>query len=123
MLSHIRPIAISTAKRGEASVITIVGPVTAGGGDLLLRAEIAEALYAGERKIVIDFSCLSTLDSSGLGELMRASTAATECQGWMAWAGCPTTMVDVLEITSVKFEHVIFADSVEEACEALDRII
>lgn len=110
---------MTTAEHGEAFAITISGPVTAGGGDLLLRSEVAEALYNGWRKIVLDFTGLSTLDSSGLGELMRASTAVAESDGWMAWVGCPTTMLDVLAITGVEFENVAILDSLEIALEVL----
>lgn len=119
VLSPIRPTSITSTRNRGAVVITISGPITAGGGDLLLRAEVAEALYSGVRRVVLDFAGLSTLDSSGLGELMRARTAVKECDGRMAWACCPTTMLDVLEITNVEFENVEFVDSVEGALAAL----
>ena len=119
MLSHVRPVSMTTAEHGDTFAVTISGPLTAGGGDLLLRAEVAEALYNGWRKIVLDFTGLSSLDSSGLGELMRASTAVAESDGWMAWVGCPKTMLDVLTITGVDFENVSILDSLEIALEVL----
>lgn len=119
MLSQVRPTSITASKQGDVVVISISGPLGASGGDLLLRAELAEALYSGTREIVLDFTGLSTLDSSGLGELMRASTAVRECQGRMVWVGCPTTMLDVLTITDIEFDNVSLLDSVDEAIEAL----
>jgi anti-anti-sigma regulatory factor len=100
-------------------VITIVGPVSARGGDAMLRREVVTALAAGERRLVIDFACLTALDSSGLGELVRASIAVRDSGARMAWANCPTTMHDLFEIVNVRFEDVEFADSVDEAVARL----
>lgn len=118
-LSSIRPIAITSGRRGDVLVVTIAGPLTAAGGDMKLRAAVAEALDTGERRIVIDFERLSTLDSSGLGELMRASTAVRNAGGRMAWAACPPTLLDILEITRVELKDVAFADSLDEAIREL----
>ena len=119
MLSRLQPTSIDAVKREEVVVITITGPVSASGGDLLLRAQVADAIEAGERRIALDFSAMSALDSSGLGELVRASNAAAACGGRMAWAGCPKTMLDLLEITDVRFEDVEFVDTVEAAIRFL----
>ncbi len=96
-------------------IVTIVGPVSASGGDMLLRAEVMDAIEAGERRIIVDFSTLSALDSSGLGELVRASDAVSAVDGRMAWAGCPKTMLDLFEITGVTFDCVDFVESVDDA--------
>jgi anti-anti-sigma factor len=118
-LSQLRPTSIAASKQRGVVVVTIVGPVSASGGDLKLRAEISRALEAGDCRIVIDFACLTALDSSGLGELVRASNAVRDCGGRMAWANCPTTMHDLLEIVNVRFQDVEFAGSVDEAVALL----
>ncbi len=115
MLSLLRPTSIASSRRRGVIVVTIVGPVSASGGDMLLRAEVKDALDAGERRLILDFSTLSALDSSGLGELVRASDAVCAVQGRMAWAGCPKTMLDLFEITGVSFDGVDFVDSVDDA--------
>ena len=119
MLNPIRQASITSRGSGDLLVVSIVGPLTAGGGDMQLRSALTAGIGAGARRVVLDFSHLSTLDSSGLGELMRASTAMEECGGRMAWAGCPRTMRDILEITSVEFENVVFASAVDEGIAAL----
>ncbi len=88
---------------------------------MLLRAELMDALGAGERKLAIDFSTLSALDSSGLGELVRLSDAVSAVDGRMAWAGCPKTMLDLFEITGVTFDCVDFVDTVDDALLLFSR--
>ncbi len=110
-----RPTEIHSELRGDALFLSITGPLTVGGGDLKLGSGLARALAAGCREIVLDFTLLSSLDSSGLGELMRARTAVGASGGRMVWAGCPRTMLDVLDITRVDLADVEFAESVDEA--------
>ncbi len=117
-MSQLRPTSIASSPRGNAMVVTIVGPLSASGGDMLLRSEIARSLETGARLIVIDFSTLTALDSSGLGELVRASEAVRARDARMAWAGCPKTMLDLFEITGVTFEAVDFVDTIDEALAA-----
>jgi anti-sigma B factor antagonist len=119
LLNPIRQASITSQERGDLLVVSIVGPLTAGGGDMQLRSILTTGIDAGARRVVLDFGHLSTLDSSGLGELMRASTVIEACGGRMAWAGCPRTMRDILDITGVEFESVVFTSAVDEAIAAL----
>lgn len=105
-------------KRGDVLVISIVGRLTASGGDLALRDAIEQALASGELKIVLDFSELQTMDSSGLGELLSVAGKTVAAGGWMAWAACPRTMMDLLKITHVDINDVEFHTTVDEAVAA-----
>lgn len=99
-------------------MVSIVGRLTASGGDVALRDVIEHALASGERRIVLDFDELQTLDSSGLGELLSAAGKVAAAHGWMAWAACPRTMTDLLEITHVDVGNVEFHATVDEAVAA-----
>ena len=121
MSNSISAATVSTTKRGHTLVLTISGPLAAGGGDMLFRAALADALEAGERQFVLDFSALGTLDSSGLGELVRAATEVERRGGLMAWVRCPRPMLDVLTITDVRLNGVVFNNSVEGGLAAFKR--
>ena len=99
-------------------MISIDGRLTASGGDIALRDVIEHALASGERKIVLDFAELQTLDSSGLGELLSAAGKMRAAGCWMAWAACPRTMMDLLAITHVDVDDVEFHATVDEAAAA-----
>ena len=62
MLSQIRPVMISSSHRGPATVLSIHGALSAGGGDLMLRGEIDDALGCGCRQLILDFTDLTTLE-------------------------------------------------------------
>jgi anti-sigma B factor antagonist len=104
--------------RGDVLVISIVGRLAASGGDIALRDVIDHALATGKRKLVLDFEQLQTIDSSGLGELLSAAARTAAVGGWMAWAVCPRTMMDLLEITHVDVSGVEFHATVAEAVAA-----
>ena len=86
--------------------------------DIALRDVIDHALATGERKLVLDFEELQSLDSSGLGELLSAAGRIAAFDGWLAWANCPRTMMDLLDITHVDVSGVEFHDSVDAAAAA-----
>ena len=110
---------VDKSQQGERVVLAVSGRLTAAGGDLLLREEVAKALAEGSRRFVLDFANLQTLDSSGLGELMSAATAVAEVGGRMVWSACPRTMSDLLVITRVEPPGVLFTDTADEAIELI----
>lgn len=113
------PARITSAEYGGYTVVTIDGPLTASGGDMLLRTEVGSALEGGASRLVIDFSDLGSLDSSGLGELLRAVGLVRERSGLMAWVGCPRNMLDILEICNVSLDDVLMCAALEDAVSAL----
>jgi anti-sigma B factor antagonist len=117
-VNRTRRATLTNERRGDVLVISVVGRLTASGGDIALRDVIDHALAAGERKLVLDFQALQTLDSSGLGELLSATTRIIAADGWFAWAACPRQMMDLLQITHVDVGSVEFHGTVDEAVAA-----
>lgn len=114
-MNRARTAALTNQRHDDVLVISIVGRLTASGGDIALRDVVDHALAAGERKLVLDFGELQTLDSSGLGELLSATGRVEAVDGWLAWAACPRTMMDLLQITHVDVSAVEFHPTVDEA--------
>ena len=56
----------------DITVLVITGRVTIGAGDIDVRETVQSALASGSRKLVLDMSGVTKLDSSGIGELISA---------------------------------------------------
>jgi len=67
------------AKRqvGGVDVLDLIGKLTIGVGDVQLREAVVAALEGGSQKIVINLDSVKTIDSSGLGELIRCKVTAS----------------------------------------------
>ena len=84
--------------------VTILDPkgkITIGSGDIALRDSVLEALDSGSRKILINLKDVSTIDSSGIGELVAAFTTVTNRGGKLKLVGLPPKVSDILQITQL----------------------
>ena len=61
---------IETRKSGEVVILDLKGRLTAGLGDQIVRESIDELLAEGRRRILLNLSEVSFLDSAGVGELV-----------------------------------------------------
>jgi anti-sigma B factor antagonist len=102
--------------------ITIIAPkgkITIGVGDVALRDAVGEALEAGARNIVVDLGSVTTIDSSGIGELVSAFTTVTNRKGKLKLANLPPKVDDILQITQLISVFEVF-DNVPEAIASFD---
>ena len=87
-------IQVTSRQVGDVSVIDVVGRITLGEGASALRETIRGLVSKGNKKILLNLSEVSYIDSSGIGELVSgfhqchqpgrdAETAGTDqaCQG------------------------------------------
>lgn len=84
--------------------VTILAPkgkITIGVGDVALRNSVHEALEAGARKILLDLGGVTTIDSSGVGEMVSAYTTVTNRGGQLKLANLPSKVTDILQITQL----------------------
>ena len=61
---------------GEVVVVDLQGRLTAGLGDQLLRETLAQLMADRHRKILVNLSEVSFIDSAGVGELVAGLRAA-----------------------------------------------
>lgn len=113
------PTTITRASHRGCTVLEIHGALAASGGDMMLRGAVHAALEAGETSLILDFRALTTLDSSGLGELIRALGTVHDRGGRMAWVGCTANMRDILDITRVSLDEVLMCATLDDAAAAL----
>ncbi len=102
--------------RHEQGVTILVpkGKITIGVGDVALRQAVAEALEAGARNILVNLGGVSTIDSSGIGELVSAYTTVTNRGGKLKLTNLPPKVTDILQITQLISVFEVY-DNEEEA--------
>ena len=61
---------VETRKSGQVVILDLKGRLTAGLGDQIVRESIDELLAEGWKRILLNLSEVSFLDSAGLGELV-----------------------------------------------------
>jgi anti-sigma B factor antagonist len=86
---------------GAVTVLEFVGKITLGEGDELMKDKVDSLVVAGRRKIVFDFDRTPYIDSSGLGELVRAYTTISRQGGHLVLARLSKRIADLLAITKL----------------------
>lgn len=71
---------VEVRKSGDVVIVDMSGRLVAGVGDEILRDVVNELLAEGWKKILLNLSQVSTVDSSGVGELV-ASLKVTQRLG------------------------------------------
>ncbi len=101
---------VTTRDVGDIKIVELHGKITIGAGDLQMREGIHAALAAGARKIVIDMKDVSTIDSSGVGELVGCYTTATHRGAKLKLMNLPPKISDVLTVTQLITVFDVYTD-------------
>jgi anti-sigma B factor antagonist len=92
---------ISTRQREDITIIQPQGKITIGVGDVALREAVHQALDGGVKKILLDLGSVTTVDSSGIGEMVSAFTTVTNRGGQLKLLNLPPKVTDILQITQL----------------------
>jgi len=107
---------MNLTQRNHQGVIIIYpeGKITLGDGDQELGEAVRTALEQGARKIVINLTKVSYLDSSGVGELVGCYTSIKNRGGELRICGMNARIINLITMTSL---HSVFEvkDTEEEA--------
>ncbi|MFB7512023.1 STAS domain-containing protein [Streptomyces sp. NPDC056144] len=85
---------------GRTAVLTVAGELDMETADLLHEL-LTEQVGKGRRRLVLDLSALSFMDSSGLNVLIQAVNKARESDGDLYLAAPTPAVRRILEITGV----------------------
>lgn len=102
--------------------VTILAPqgkITIGAGDIALRDAVIETLEAGSLHILLDLEAVSTIDSSGIGEMVSAYTTVTNRGGKLKLVNLPAKVQDILTITQLITVFEAY-DNEDEAVSSFD---
>jgi len=92
---------VTKRQKGDVTIIDLDGKITIGAGDLALRNAVQDALGSGATNVLINMSRVSTIDSSGVGELVSAYTTATNRGAKVKLTSLPAKVNDILTITQL----------------------
>ncbi|HXU47063.1 MAG TPA: STAS domain-containing protein [Thermoanaerobaculia bacterium] len=92
---------ISTRQRDGVTILDLQGKMTLGSGETALRSGLQDALAGGATKIVINLKGVTTIDSTGVGELVGTYTTVTNRGAKLKLAVLPPKLQDILTITQL----------------------
>jgi len=94
-------------------IVELSGKITIGSGDVKIRELIDEALAAGTKNIVLDLAGVSTIDSSGIGEMVACYTTVTKKGGHLKLLRLSPKINDILQVTQLITVFEVFDDEAE----------
>jgi anti-sigma B factor antagonist len=91
----------TTRDVNDIEIIKLDGKITIGAGDQQLRDVIAASCAGGHNKILLDLSGVTTIDSSGIGELVGSYTTVTNRGGKLKLLHLPAKLNELLHVTQL----------------------
>ncbi len=85
----------------DVAILDLEGRLTIGKGDVQLRRDVEDLLAEGRQKILINLQGVRMMDSSGLGEIMRARSNAEEAGATIKLLHVEDKVADVLAMTQL----------------------
>ncbi len=92
---------VDVRQRDDVTILEPKGKITIGVGDVALRTAIQDVMQGGARKVLISMQSVTTIDSSGVGELVSAYTTVTNRGGKLKLYSLPAKVSDILTITQL----------------------
>ena len=92
---------INERQAGDVTVLDMSGKITIGEGSVSLRSAIRRLLEEGKKRILLNLSAVSYIDSSGIGELVSSYTAINKEGGQLKLLNLTQKIKDLLTITKL----------------------
>jgi len=95
------PVRMQTAIRqvGDVTVLEISGRITLGEGNVILRDIVRDLADKGHKRIVLNLAEVQYIDSSGVGELVKAHTTIRNQAGELKLTNLNKRVHDLLQMT------------------------
>ena len=90
---------ITERTQGDVAIVTLAGDVTPGKIEGVLSSRMLALADKGYRKVVLNLEGLPSIDSIGLGEIVRSYTSLMRQGAKMKLAAVPKKIVDLLRVT------------------------
>ena len=91
----------STRQAGDITIVDLKGRITLGEGSVTLRDAVHDLLSKGKKRILLNLGDVNYIDSSGIGELVSAYTAAKKQGGELKLLNLTKKIHDLLQITKL----------------------
>jgi anti-sigma B factor antagonist len=85
---------------GDVTIVAVHGDITFGAGaQALIKDKMHSLLQQDRKKIVLDLSAVSYVDSAGLGQLVQSHVTVARAGGALKMIGLTTRLTDLLVVT------------------------
>ncbi|MGA3027483.1 MAG: STAS domain-containing protein [Bryobacteraceae bacterium] len=101
---------LSIRQVGDVTVIDATGRITLGEGASTFRDTVRDLASKGDKKILLNLSDVTYIDSSGIGELVSGFTTVTNHGGVLKLLGLSKRVKDLLQITKLYTVFEVFDD-------------
>ena len=95
---------------GDVTVVDAAGRITLGEGASIFRDTIRDLAAKGNKKLLVNLSEVSYIDSSGIGEMVSSYTSITNHGGQLKLLGLSKRVKDLLQITKLYTVFEVFDD-------------
>ena len=92
---------LTSRQVGDVTVIDAAGRLTLGEGASAFRDYIRDLSGKGNKKLLLNLSDVSYIDSSGIGEMVSGFTSITNNGGQLKLVGLSKRVKDLLQITKL----------------------
>jgi anti-sigma B factor antagonist len=92
---------VSTRQIDGVTILDLSGRITLGEGSVQLRDAVRDLLANGSKRILLNLGDVNYIDSSGIGELVSAYTAARNQGGDLKLLNLTKKVHDLLQITKL----------------------
>jgi anti-sigma B factor antagonist len=101
---------LTTRQVGDVTVIDAAGRITLGEGASTFRDMVRDLSTKGTKKLLVNLSDVSYIDSSGIGEMVSGFTTVTNHGGQLKLLGLSKRVKDLLQITKLYTVFEVFDD-------------
>ena len=104
---------LTSRQVGDVTVIDAAGRITLGEGASAFRDTIRSFAAKGDKKLLLNLSDVSYIDSSGIGEMVSGFTTVTNGGGQLKLVGLSKRVKDLLQITKLYTVFEAFEDEAD----------
>ena len=108
-------VTITVRMTGNAAILDLKGPLKMGDAEQSFRDQVDDLLKQGTRNLAINLAGVPEMDSSGIGALVRAFSAAKQAGGKCKFFSAPKRVKQTIKM--VRLENVL--ELVEDEAAAL----
>lgn len=101
---------LDTHQTEDVTVVNVSGRITLGEGNVMLREVVRQLVDEGHKKIALNLHEVGYVDSSGLGELVKAYTTVRNHGGQLKLVDPSKRLQDLLQMTNLTAVFTIEAD-------------
>ena len=92
---------IRERQAGDVTILDLEGKITIGEGNVALRSAVRRLVQEGKKKVLLNLSGVSYMDSSGIGERVSSHTTISREQGQLKMLGLGEKIKELLVITKL----------------------